>query len=495
MRFLPIFLSLAGKRCLVVGGGDVAARKVATLLRASGHVTVLSPKLGAVLAALLDEGQIRYLCKRFEPEDVTDFQLVISATERREVNEAVAAAAQRRRILVNVVDCPELCSFIFPAIVDRSPIVIAVSSGGASPVLARLVRAQLETLLPAAYGRLAELAEGFRQRVKEAIGDGTRRRHFWENALRGPVAELAFSGRQTEAEARLTALLADQASHSGGQGMVSLVGAGPGDPDLLTLRAFRVLQQADVVVYDRLVSPEVMRLVRNDAEKIYAGKQSSRHTLPQDEINRLLARLAKEGKHVVRLKGGDPFIFGRGGEEIETLMAEGIAFQVVPGITAASGCAAYAGIPLTHRDFAQSCTFVTGHLKEGAITNLDWARLAQPDQTLVVYMGLQGLDQICHALMRHGCEPDRPAALIEQGTTRHQRVVVGTVATLPEVVAKLSLGAPTLVIVGGVVKLRDKLTWFQADGEVMKRSEHDRGGETETTVSHPISGKKFAQST
>lgn len=461
MKFLPIFLNLAGKRCLVVGGGEVAARKVSTLLRAGGLVTVLSPELGPVLSDLLAEARIGHLPKRFEAEDLADFHLVVSATGLREVNEAVAAAGESCGIPVNVVDCPELCSFIFPSIVDRSPVVVAVSTGGASPVLARLLRARLEMLIPAGYGRLAELAELFRKRVKAVIRDANERRHFWEQALRGPVAELALAGRQAEAEARMTDLLEAEGRSFRGSGMVSLVGAGPGDPDLLTLRAFRIIQQADVVVYDRLVSPEVMQLVRNDAERIYAGKQSSRHTLPQHEINRLLARLARDGKHVVRLKGGDPFIFGRGGEEIETLMAEGIPFQVVPGITAAAGCAAYAGIPLTHRDHAQSCTFVTGHLKEGAITGLDWARLAQPDQTLVIYMGLQGLDQICDRLIHHGCEPDRPAALIQQGTTRHQRVVVGTVGSLPERVAEADVSAPTLVIIGGVVSLRDKLTWFQ----------------------------------
>jgi uroporphyrin-III C-methyltransferase/precorrin-2 dehydrogenase/sirohydrochlorin ferrochelatase len=258
-------------------------------------------------------------------------------------------------------------------------------------------------------------------------------------------------------------MLDDEANAGRGAGMVSRGGAEPGKTDLLTLRAYRIIQEADVVVYDRLVSPEVMALVRNDAERIYAGKERNQHALPQEEINRLLARLAKEGQHVVRLKGGDPFIFGRGGEEIETLMEEGIPFQVVPGITAASGCAAYAGILLTHRDYAQSVTFVTGHLKEGVIGDLDWERLAQPQQTLVIYMGLQGLDQICQALLRHGCEPDRPAALVQQGTTRHQKVIVGTVATLPDDVAKAGASAPTLVIVGHVVGLRKLFSWFRAD--------------------------------
>ncbi|BBL74331.1 siroheme synthase CysG [Methylomagnum ishizawai] len=463
MNFLPIFLKLAGQQCLVVGGGEVAARKVATLLKAGGAVTVLAPALGAALAPLAADRRIAHLAKVFEPADLAGFQLVISATDHREVNEQVHAAATRRNLPVNVVDCPELCSFIFPAIVDRSPVVIAVSTGGASPVLARLIRAKLESALPPAYGRLADLAEKFRQGVKQAVHEPHRRRHFWERALGGVVADLMFAGREAEAERHLGNLLeTERLGHADtGGGFVSLVGAGPGDPDLLTLGALRAMQEADVVVYDRLVSPEVMALVRNDAEKIYAGKESSRHTLPQDQINALLARLAKQGRRVVRLKGGDPFIFGRGGEEIETLMEEGIPFQVIPGITAASGCAAYAGIPLTHRDHAQAVTFVTGHLKQGGIGELDWERLARPGQTLVIYMGLQGLPQIRAALIGHGCAPDTPAALVQQGTTRHQRVITGTVDNLPGLVADAGVSAPTLVIVGGVVGLHGKLAWFQ----------------------------------
>ena len=449
----------------MVGGGEVAARKVETLLRAGGRVTVLSPELSEGLAEKVASGQVGHLPKRFEPGDVADFHLVVSATDRREVNEAVAEAAKSRGVPVNVVDCPELCSFIFPAIIDRSPLVIAVSTGGASPVLARLVRARLEGALPVAYGRLAELAEKFRQRVKKAVREPARRRKFWERTLQGPVADLVFAGREQEAEARLETLIRAEAKDrpEGKGGFVSLVGAGPGDPELLTLGAFRAIQEADVVVYDRLVSPEVLRLVRNDAARIYAGKERSRHTLPQDQINTLLVRLAKEGKRVVRFKGGDPFIFGRGGEEIETLMEEGVPFQVVPGITAASGCAAYAGIPLTHRDHAQSVTFVTGHLKEGEITGLDWDRLARPGQTLVIYMGLQGLPHICEALIAHGCAPETPAALVQQGTTRHQRLIAGTVRSLPGLVAESAVSAPTLVIVGGVVSLHRKLAWFKGE--------------------------------
>jgi len=374
----------------------------------------------------------------------------------------VAGAARRHRIPVNVVDCPELCSFIFPAIVDRSPVVIAISTGGASPVLARLVRARLEAALPAAYGRLAQLAEACRQRVKDCIPDGTRRRRFWEASLQGGLAELIFAGQDAEAQRQFERLLAAESGGRDGTGVgfVSLVGAGPGDPDLLTLKALRTLQEADVIVHDRLVSPEIMRLARTDAERINAGKASSKHTLPQAEINQLLVRLAREGKRVVRLKGGDPFIFGRGGEEIETLMDQGIPFQIVPGVTAASGCAAYAGIPLTHRDHAQSVVFVTGHSREGLGSTVAWDRLVNPQQTLVVYMGLQAFPNIRDQLLAHGAAPSTPAAIVEQGTTPRQRVITGTLASLYDRAAPAGIESPALIIIGSVVTLHDKLTWF-----------------------------------
>lgn len=460
MDYLPLFMKLAGQPCLVVGGGSVARRKIDLLRSAGGAVTVVAPQIDPALQVLVKEGSVLWREKSFEPADLGGCRIVIGATERREVNEAVHRAALAVNIPVNVVDCPELCTFIFPAIVDRSPVVAAVSSGGASPVLSRLLKAQLETAIPFRYGALAKLVGRFRGAVKTAVPDGGARRAFWERVLQGPVAELAMNGRDSEAEAGLQREI-EVAGSDGRVGMVYLVGAGPGDPELLTLRAFRLIQEADVVVYDRLVSPEIMGLVRRDAEKVYAGKQRSRHTLPQSDINRLLADLAKAGKRVVRLKGGDPFIFGRGGEEIETLMEQGIPFQVVPGITAASGCAAYAGIPLTHRDYAQSVTFVTGHLQQGdVVTQLDWGRLAAPRQTVVVYMGLQGLPQICAALIAHGSSPELPAALVQQGTTVHQVVVAGTLRSLPALVEGRSIKAPTLAIIGEVVKLHNKLAWF-----------------------------------
>jgi len=466
MNYLPIFMKLAGQKSLVIGGGEVAARKVGALLRAKGAVTVISPELGTELSVWAGDGRVTHICKAFEPADIDGFNLVISATNRREVNESVAESARRRGIPVNVVDCPELCSFIFPAIVDRSPVVIAVSTGGASPVLARLVRARLEAALPAAYGRLAQLAEQCRLRVKAAIPDGTRRRRFWESTLQGGLAELIFSGRDEVAQIRFDQLLkAETDKTPDSVGFVSLVGAGPGDPDLLTLKALRTLQEADVIVYDRLVSAEVMRLARTDAEKINAGKASSRHTLPQEEINQLLVRLARTGKKVVRLKGGDPFIFGRGGEEIETLTAEGIPFQIVPGVTAATGCAAYSGIPLTHRDYAQSVTFVTGHSREGLGSTVDWQKLVNPQQTLVVYMGLQALPEIRDRLLEHGGSARLPAAIIEQGTTSSQRVVTGCLGDLYQKATSAGIESPALIIIGQVVELREKLAWFQGQAD------------------------------
>ena len=373
MDFLPIFLDIREQPCLVVGGGEVAARKCALLLRAGARVTTLAPAL-------------------FRDENLDGFALAIAAA-----------------------------------------------------------------------GDDAALAGEFRDRVKARFEPRERRR-FWERVLQGPIAELSFSGRDAEARTALQATLDDQRlagpglSLTGGE--VSLVGAGPGDPDLLTFRALRLMQQADVVVYDRLVSRPVLDLVRLEAERIYAGKERAKHSLPQEDINHLLVRLAREGKRVVRLKGGDPFIFGRGGEEIDTLAAEGIPFQVVPGITAAAGCASYAGIPLTHRDYAQSVVFVTGHMQDGSM-NLNWRALAQPRQTIVFYMGLLGVDILCRELAAHGLPAATPAALIQAGTTPQQRVLAGTLETLPGIVHASGVKAPTLIIIGEVVRLREKLKWFE----------------------------------
>ncbi len=472
MDFFPIFLNIKGRSCLVVGGGEVAARKVALLREAGGHVTVVAPQLGPKLRELVARGEIHCRLGQFEPADLDERHLVIAATNEGEVNAQVAAEATERRIPVNVVDQPKLCSFVVPSIIDRSPIVAAVSSGGTAPVLARLLRARLETLIPAAYGRLARLAADFRQEVKDKFQHAPNRRMFWERVLQGPVAEMVFAGQEKAARDALAATLASESGEPRKMGEVYLVGGGPGDPDLLTFRALRLMQQADVVVYDRLVAKAVLDLVRRDAERLYVGKERDNHAMPQEDINQLLARLAREGKRVVRLKGGDPFIFGRGGEEIETLTQEGIPFQVVPGITAASGSASYAGIPLTHRDHAQSCVFVTGHLKDGTV-NLNWSMLAQPQQTVVFYMGLKGLATICRQLVAHGVPPHMPAALVQQATTWRQRVLVGTVTTLPTLVEKAKPKPPTLIIVGEVVKLHEKLAWFEPHETFANQAEHE----------------------
>jgi len=459
MDFLPVFLNLRDRPCVVIGGGEVGARKVGLLLSAGARVTVYDPEMGPTLTAMRDAGRIAHRPERFRPDVLDDCVLAIAATDDETVNRAVHDAAVARRIPVNVVDQAALCTFIMPSIIDRSPVVAAVSSGGRSPVLARLIRARLETLIPAAYGQLAKLVEEFRDKVKARFTNSPKRREFWEDILQGPIAEMVMAGQHEQAHEAIESRLLEADGEGKPVGFVYLVGGGPGDPDLLTFRALRLMQQADVVVYDRLVSPQVLDLVRRDAERIYAGKERDKHAIPQEDINHLLVRLAKEGKRVVRLKGGDPFIFGRGGEEIETLAAEGIPFQVVPGITAAAGCAAYSGIPLTHRDHAKSVVLVTGHLKDGTV-NLNWKSLAQPDQTIVFYMGLQGLESICRELIRHGLSEDTPMALIQQGTTPQHRVLTGTLGTLPEIIQHESIKPPTLIIVGSVVKLRDKLKWF-----------------------------------
>lgn len=458
MDALPIFLKIKGRRCVVIGGGEVATRKITMLLKAGGEVAVISPELDHELAELHAAGKISFHQGTFQPEQLDGACLVVAATDDGTTNRAVSEAAHQRNIPVNVVDSPQLCSFTMPSIVDRSPIVIAISSSGVAPVLARLIRARIETMVPATYGRLAALAAEFRTQVKQRFASMQERRIFWEEVFQGPIAERVLSGQEAAARKALKDVLAGKAEVTQ-RGEVYLVGGGPGDPDLLTFRALRLMQQADVCVYDKLVSKEVTGLVRRDAELIYVGKARDRHTLPQEEINELLVRLAKQGKRVLRLKGGDPFIFGRGGEEIETLMENGVPFQVVPGITAACGVSSYAGIPLTHRDFAQSCIFTTGHLKDGTV-DLDWPALVRPKQTVVIYMGLVGLAEICRQLVVHGLPDSTPAAVVQQGTTSRQRVVVGNLATLANLVADAEMKPPCLTIVGDVVNLRKKLAWF-----------------------------------
>jgi len=459
MDYLPLFLDIQKKPCLIVGGGFIASRKVIVLRRAQARVTVIAPEISTELQRKVKANDITWQKKKYVPEDLQGYQLVIAATDDRKVNAEVAAHCREQNVLVNAADDAKNCDFILPSIIDRSPVQIAVSTGGASPVLARMLRAKLENCTPAAYGQLAKLIEDNRLAARAKFASVDQRRKFWEQVLQGPIAELVFAGRQAAAQILLQETIETADMQALPRGEVYLVGAGPGDPDLLTFRALRLMQQADVVVYDRLVSPEIMDLVRKDAEHIYAGKERSQHTLPQETINHLLVRLAKEGKSVLRLKGGDPFMFGRGGEEIASLIDEKIPFQVVPGITAAAGCAAYAGIPLTHREYSQAVIFATGHLKDGTV-DLNWGMLAHKNQTLVFYMGLQGLEKICANLKKHGLNSTTPAALIMQGTTANQKVIIGDLDSLPALVQQGDVKPPTLVIIGDVVQLHKKLNWF-----------------------------------
>lgn len=461
MQNYPIFVDLQNQPCLVVGGGEVAARKIRLQLAAGARITVIAPDLGETIKSEMTD-RVVHIARPFEDTDIGDYRLITAATNDAQVNRRVSELAQQRNIPVNVVDQPELCSFITPSIIDRSPVQIAISTGGGAPVLARMLRSKLEAFIPASYGRLAESMREMRAQVKQRFATEQQRKGFWETVVQGPVAELFFAGRVEEGKVALLAALDGHVPAS--QGEVWLIGAGPGDPDLLTFRALRLMQQCDVVLYDRLVSPRILELCRRDADRIYVGKRRSDHAVPQQDINQLLVDLAKQGKRVVRLKGGDPFIFGRGGEEIEQLAEQGIPFQVVPGITAASGCATYAGIPLTHRDHSQSVLFVTGHLRDGSV-DLNWPLLATPSQTLVIYMGLVGLPVICQQLIAHGVAPDMPIALVERGTTPTQRVVTGTLATMPGLIENLTVQAPTLIIVGQVVTLQEQLSWYESAAE------------------------------
>ena len=464
MNYLPIFFDISGRKCLVVGAGSIAARKAEMLLRAGADLRVVGIEVGDRIRELAESHGFELLQREFEKADIDGVACIIAATDNDALNREISAEAQARNIPVNVVDDPELCSFIVPSMIDRDPVQIAISTGGVSPVLARMLRSKLESSIPGAYGDLAALAAEFREQVKQALPDVDQRRRFWESALEGQVSELVFSARMDEARELLQRQLADF-DITPARGEVYLVGAGPGDPDLITFKALRLMQKADVVIYDRLVSEPILDMVRRDAEKIYAGKASANHAIPQENINQMLVRLAREGKQVLRLKGGDPFIFGRGGEELEELVDENIEFQVVPGITAASGCASYAGIPLTHRDYSQACIFVTGHRRSGA-DDLNWEMLSHANQTVVFYMGLENVERICSSMKAHGRAASTPAALVEKGTTATQRVFVGDLDSLPGIIAENEVRAPTLVLVGEVVQLHSSLGWYKAGEEI-----------------------------
>ncbi|MBU3085361.1 siroheme synthase CysG [Acinetobacter seifertii] len=456
MDIFPISLKLQQQRCLIVGGGHIALRKATLLAKAGAIIDIVAPEIEEQLLQLVTTTNGQHFVEVFSEKFLsTPYRLVIAATNDPQVNKTVFEQCEARNLLVNSVDDIPHCRFMVPAIIDRSPLVISVASNGTSPVLSRQIRTQLETSIPHGMGKLAEFSGKWRNQVKEKISNPDERRIFWENLYASPLKEQVFNDNLGVADSMLEQALQEWKAP---KGEVYLVGAGPGDPELLTLKALRLMQQADVVIYDRLVSQPILELCRRDATKIYVGKARSNHSVPQDGINALLVEYAQQGKRVCRLKGGDPFIFGRGGEEIQELFQAGVPFQVVPGITAASGCSAYAGIPLTHRDYAQSVRFLTGHLKEGS-PELPWNELVYENQTLVLYMGLVGLERICEQLIAHGQRPDMPVALISKGTTPEQKVVVGSLADIASKVTEHQIHAPTLTIIGEVVRLREQLQW------------------------------------
>ncbi|ELY4032726.1 siroheme synthase CysG [Cronobacter sakazakii] len=456
MDHLPIFCQLRHRACLLVGGGDVAERKARLLLEAGAALTVNALAFAPQFEAWAKQGMLRLVQGEFNASLLDDCWLAIAATDDDAVNNQVSEAAEARRIFCNVVDAPKQASFIMPSIIDRSPLMVAISSGGTSPVLARLLREKLEALLPQHLGKVAGYAGQLRRRVKQTFASMSERRRFWEKFFVNDRLAQSLANDDEQAVNRITETLLSEPLDDRGE--VVLVGAGPGDPGLLTLKGLQQIQQADIVVYDRLVSDEIMNLVRRDADRVFVGKRAGYHCVPQEEINQILLREAQRGKRVVRLKGGDPFIFGRGGEELETLCDAGIPFSVVPGITAASGCSAYAGLPLTHRDYAQSVRLITGHLKNGG--EFDWHNLAAEKQTLVFYMGLNQAAAIQEELIEHGMDPQMPVALVENGTSVKQRVVAGVLTELGALAQRVE--SPSLIIVGRVVALRDKLNWFSS---------------------------------
>ena len=459
MDYYPIFLKLEHYRTLVVGGGSVATRKALALIDAGGAPLIVAPEISAELSKALMKGQATYIAKQYSAEDLANIQLVIAATSSKTVNRQISADARARGILVNVVDDTEACGFIVPSIVDRSPILVAISSAGKAPVLARLIRQKLESLIPAAYSQLATLAGSMRNEIKARVRSGKARRRFWEWFFSGVASRAVLNHQPDLALDEVSAYLSKNASDEG-KGEVYLVGAGPGDPELITLKALRLMQQADVVLHDNLVSPQVLNLVRRDADRISVAKKKGCHSVEQESINEMMVRLASEGKRVCRLKGGDPFVFGRGGEELETLAANGIDFQVVPGISAANGCAAYAGIPLTHRDYADSVSFLTAHKKNGAGLHLPPDISNRTRQTIVFYMGLSRLNTISNQLQRAGFAANLPVAAVQSGATHQQKVLITNLRDLDEAVGKAQLHSPTLIIVGQVVSLARTLHWF-----------------------------------
>jgi uroporphyrin-III C-methyltransferase/precorrin-2 dehydrogenase/sirohydrochlorin ferrochelatase len=462
MNYFPVFFDLAKQKVLVVGGGEVAARKVALLERTGASITVVAPQILPYLRERAAAGVIQLAVREFVPADLDGARLVIVATSRRAVNRWIAQLSESRAIPVNVVDDREASRFIVPAIVDRDPVLVAVSTGGASPVLARRLRERLESLVPNKIGEFAAWLQALRRPAQRRLRDTDARRRFFEQLVDGPAAARFVAGDKQGARRIANQLLA-AASAPTAAGEVTLVGAGPGDPELLTLKALRALQDADLILHDRLVPQAVLDLARRDAARICVGKAAGSIGSTQAEINDMLVAHARQGKRVVRLKGGDPFIFGRGGEELEALARAGISFSVVPGVTAAAGCAAYSGIPLTHRDYAHSVTFVAAHTGDGR--EPDWRALATPATTAVFYMGLARVRHIADKLMEHGASPSLAAGIIAQGTLPNQRVITATLATIGDVAARANIESPALLVVGDVVSLHAQLAWFNSEAQ------------------------------
>ncbi|TQF72367.1 siroheme synthase CysG [Pseudoalteromonas luteoviolacea] len=456
MQYLPIFTKLDDKPVLVVGGGDVALRKCHAFLKARANVTVVAPGFCDELVSLASEGKLSLIKEYFDTHHVLGMMLIIAATDNEAVNKAVFDAANNQNIFVNVVDDQPKCGFIFPSIVDRNPITIAISSAGTAPVLARRIREKLEALIPHHTGALARLAGDFRDQVKARFKSFSERRQFWERVFDSSVVSKVQVGDQIGAEQQMHDLLSKTPQP---EGEVYIVGAGPGDPELLTIKALQLMQQADVVVYDYLVSDEIMELVRRDADLVCVGKKAGHHSVKQEDTNQMLVDFAKQGKKVCRIKGGDPFIYGRGGEEVQILANHDVKYQIVPGITAAAGCSAYAGIPLTHRDHAQAIQFVTGHCKKEG-QELDWRGLAQSNQTLAIYMGVIKSPHIQAKLLEHGRAPETPIAIVENGTRKSQRVVRGTLSELAAKIEQHQIKSPALLIIGEVAALHEQLAWF-----------------------------------
>lgn len=457
MENFPIFIDINKKPVTIFGGGEIALRKAILLLKAKPSLKIISTDFSKDFQDFIKNNGLSFEKKPFDPLDINNQTLIVAATNDKEVNKAISRIAQERRIPVNVVDQPNLCSFTMGSIVERDALVIAISSGGKAPVLARMIREKMEALLPSSYSKLVAFAGSIRKIVQKKIVQMEKRRGFWEEFFSdNRILKKAYSNKKFKVT-DINALIKKRLSKSDGE--VYLVGAGPGDKDLLTLRALQLMQNCDICIYDNLVSSDILELVRRDAELIYAGKKRDQHTLEQSTINDLLMKFAKEGKRVLRLKGGDPFIFGRGGEEIEGLMKANIPFQVVPGISAANGISSYSGIPLTHRDHAQSCLFLTGHFKDGVI-DFDWPKLIAQKQTLVIYMGLLSLDEMKRNLIKHGMNQNMPIAVVQSGTTNNQKVVIGELKNIRSKVSRSKIKSPALIIIGTVVNLRKNLSWF-----------------------------------